>query len=566
MKFNATQIPYRSTGLFSALINDYIETKGTVQSFINYPQTIEGYKKAIEQRASFPTNRKVLVEVLQNQYTQLEKEFSDSNVQNNNNSNNSSNNNNRLLNSLDNKDAFTFVNDNINLLLKENTFTVTTAHQPNIFTGPLYFIYKIVHAIQLAAELKKQFPQHNFVPVYYMGSEDADLEEVGSYTLAGEAYQWNTKQKGAIGRMKVDDELIKLLQNLEGYWLVQPAGKEALEVLKEAYTKGKTISEATLHLVHAFFGKYGLVVIQPDNTALKSLFMDVMEKELRTGFSQKAIEATKEKLASAYHVQSDGRDVNLFYLKENSRARIEKQGDNYIVVDTDIHFTEEEIVKELHAHPDRFSPNVILRGVYQETILPGIAFIGGGGELAYWMELKNVFDEVKVHYPILQLRNSFMFMNEKQTTQWNSLGFALKDIFTPLLELELDYVKNQTQENLALTNHIASLNNLYASIQQDVIKIDTSLGDHAKNLSIQAQKKLALLEKKMIRAEKRKQKTSIDRIQAIKGSLFPKNSLQERVENFSEWVGAYGWDWVEAVLQNSTTLNPGFTIITITKE
>ena len=271
MKFNATQIPYRASGLFSNLVNDYIETKGTAQSFVEYNATIEGYKKAIEQRASFPTNRKVLVEVLQNQYTQLEKEFSDSNVQNNNNSNNSSNNNNRLLNSLDNKDAFTFVNDNINLLLKENTFTVTTAHQPNIFTGPLYFIYKIVHAIQLAAELKKQFPQHNFVPVYYMGSEDADLEEVGSYTLAGEAYQWNTKQKGAIGRMKVDDELIKLLQNLEGYWLVQPAGKEALEVLKEAYTKGKTISEATLHLVHAFFGKYGLVVIQPDNATLKSL-------------------------------------------------------------------------------------------------------------------------------------------------------------------------------------------------------------------------------------------------------------------------------------------------------
>jgi bacillithiol biosynthesis cysteine-adding enzyme BshC len=544
MKFNATQISYRSTGLFSALINDYIETKGTAQSFVNYAATKEGYKKAIEQRASFPTNRKVLVEVLQNQYTQLAKD----------------------VNSLNNKEAFKLVNDNVSLLLKENTFTVTTAHQPNIFTGPLYFFYKILHTIQLAAELKKQFPQHNFVPVYYMGSEDADLQEVGSYNLAGEAYQWNTKQKGAIGRMKVDDELIKLLQNLEGYWLVQPAGKEALQVLKQAYQKGKTISEATLALVHAFFGKYGLVVLQPDDTKLKSLFIEVMEKELRTGFSQKAIQPTKEKLASTYHVQSDGRDLNLFYLKENTRARIDKQGASYIVVDTEMRFTEEEIVKELHAHPDRFSPNVILRGVYQETILPGIAFIGGGGELAYWMELKNVFNEVKVHYPILQLRNSFMFMNEKQTAHWNSLGFSLEDLFKPMLELELDYVKNQTKENLALTNHIASLNDLYASIQQDVIKIDTSLGGHTKNLSVQAQKKLALLEKKMIRAEKRKQQTSIDRIKAIKGSLFPKNSLQERVENFSEWVGSYGWDWVEAVLENSTTLNPSFTIITITKE
>ena len=547
MKFNATQIPYRATGLFSNLVNDYMESKGTAQSFVEYNATIDGYKKAIEQRASFSTNRKVLVEVLQNQYTQLTKEVSGSSA-------------------LNNKESFKLVNDNVHLLLKENTFTVTTAHQPNIFTGPLYFIYKIVHAIQLTAELKKQFPQHNFVPVYYMGSEDADLQEVGSYNLAGEAYQWNTKQKGAIGRMKVDDELIQLLQNLEGYWSVKPLGKEALEVLKQAYQKGKTISEATLALVHGYFGRYGLVVIQPDDAKLKSLFIDVMEKELRTGFSQKAIGATKEKLASTYHVQSDGRDLNLFYLKENSRARIEKQGSTYTIVDTDIRFTEEEIVKELHANPERFSPNVILRGVYQETILPGVAFIGGGGELAYWMELKNVFNEVKVHYPILQLRNSFMFMNEKQTAHWNSLGFTLEHLFKPVLELELGYIKNQTKENLALTNHIASLNDLYTSIQQDVIKIDTSLGDHAKNLSIQAQKKLALLEKKMIRAEKRKQQTSIDRIQAIKGSLFPRNSLQERVENFAEWVGDYGWDWVEAIMQHSTTLNPSFTIITISKD
>ena len=547
MKFKATPIAYRATGLFSNLVNDYMESKGEAASFVNYTPNIEGYKKAIEQRASFPTNRKVLVEVLQSQYTQLAKDTNASSL-------------------LNNQVAFKLVNENVSLLLQENTFTVTTAHQPNIFTGPLYFFYKIIHTIHLATELKKQFPKNNFVPVYYMGSEDADLQEVGAYNLAGEAYQWNTKQKGAVGRMKVDDELIKLLLNLEGYWSVKSSGKEALEILKQAYQKGKTIAEATLALVHAYFGQYGLVVLQPDNVQLKALFVEVMEKELRTGFSQKAIQATKEKLASTYHVQSDGRDLNLFYLGDNTRARIEKQGASYIVVDTNISFTEEEIVQELHAHPDKFSPNVILRGVYQETILPGIAFIGGGGELAYWMELKNVFNEVKVHYPILQLRNSFMFMNEKQTANWNTLGFTLEHLFKPVLELELEYIKSQTKENLALTNHIASLNELYESIQQDVIKIDTSLGDHAKNLSVQAQKKLALLEKKMVRAEKRKQQISIDRIQNIKGSLFPKNSLQERVENFAEWVGDYGWDWVEAIMQHSTTLNPSFTIITISKD
>ena len=540
MKFKVTHIPYRATGLFSPLVNDYIESKGTAQSFVNYTPNLEGVKKAIEQRKKQPVNRKVLVEVLQKQYQQI-----------------------AIQSKGLHKMTFDAVASNIKLLEKENTFVVTTAHQPNLFTGPLYFFYKIIHAIQMAAELKKQFPENNFVPVYYMGSEDADLEEIGSFHMGGVAHQWKTKQTGAIGRMKVDDALLQLLQNLEGYWSVKQAGKDALATLKEAYSKGNTIIEATLHLVHAYFGTYGLVVVQPDNTTLKSLFTKVMEQELTTQFSHQAIQPTLKKLAAEYHVQSEGRSINLFYLKDDLRARIEIKGDQYIIVDTKISFTQAEILKELNEHPERFSPNVILRGVYQETILPGVVFIGGGGELAYWMELKKVFEQAGVHYPVLQLRNSFLFIKEKQCQQWNGLAFKMTDIFKSTLDLEMEYVKIQAKENLALTEHIASLTQLYTSIQEDVIKIDASLGNHALNLSVQAQKKLELLEKKMVRAEKRKQHTSISRIHSIKGELFPSNSLQERVENMVEWVGTYDWEWVETIMENSKAMQSGFSIIAI---
>lgn len=546
MNCNATSISYRATGLFSNLVNDYVELKPEALAFTEYASTIQGYQKAIEQRAAFPIQRKVLVEVLQKQYQQLE-----SFVQ--------------PFKALNQKTSFSRVNENISLLLKENTFTITTAHQPNIFTGPLYFFYKIIHAIQLAQELKKQFPNNNFVPVYYMGSEDADLQEVGSFNLAGTLYEWKTNQKGAVGRMKVDDALITLLQNLEGYWSVKPSGKEALEILKQSYQKGMTIAEATLSLVHAYFGKYGLIVVQPDHAHLKSLFVDIMTKELLEGFSQKAFQVTKENLAKTYHLQSQGRDINLFYLKENLRNRIEKKGNEYVVVDSHIRFTEKEILEEINLHPERFSPNVILRGVYQETILPSISFIGGGGELAYWMQLKNVFNQSKVHYPILQLRNSFMFLSEKQTSSWIQLGFTLEDLFQPALDLELQYLKKESKENLLLAHHITTLHKLYNAIEKDVVKIDPTLAEHTKSLSTQAQKKLVALEKKMIRAEKRKHKISIDRIRSIKSSLFPNSSLQERVENYSEWVGVYGWDWVETIMKFSTTLHPSFTIITIGK-
>jgi bacillithiol biosynthesis cysteine-adding enzyme BshC len=529
MNFKVTPIPYHATGLFSQLIRDYVDAKGSASDFVRYAPNFEGIKNAKEARSKFKINRPLLVEVLKSQYAHLPSSAA--------------------------------VNTNVDLLHQENTFVVTTAHQPNIFTGPLYFFYKIIHAIQLAAELKKRFPENNYVPVYYMGSEDADIDEVGSFYLGGDKLQWETKQTGAIGRMKVDDALVNLLKNVEGYWAVKPEGKEALVALSAAYKKGVTINEATLSFVHSYFGKYGLVVIQPDDAKLKSCFVSVMEKELMTQFSNNALQPTLEKLRSQYHVQTEGRAINLFYLRDNLRARIELNNGLYSIVDTEFSFTQKEIIAELHAHPERFSPNVILRGLYQETILPGIVFIGGGGELAYWMELKEVFSAAGVHYPVLQLRNSFLFIKEKMAKQWVDLGFTLTDLFTPTFDLEVAYVKANSKNNLSLTDSIQQLKNLYIQIQNQAIQVDATLGDHTMNLSVQSIKKLLALEKKILKAEKKKQVVAIERIQHIKNELCPQNSLQERVDNFAEWVGEYGWAWVEAVMQNSNTMEHTFTII-----
>jgi bacillithiol biosynthesis cysteine-adding enzyme BshC len=313
--------------------------------------------------------------------------------------------------------------------------------------------------------------------------------------------------------------------------------------------------------VHAFFGSKGLLVLQPDDAALKAAFIPVMEKELMSGFSHEAIQPTIAALSKDYHVQSEGRSINLFYLKDNLRARIEKQGEQYIVVDTDIQFTQVEIITELHQHPERFSPNVILRGVYQETILPGIVFVGGGGELAYWMELKNVFQAVGVHYPLLQLRNSFLLMSHKQAEQWSAMQFEEQDLFKPILELEVAYVKKHATQALDLQDQINHLTTLYSTIKNEVVKVDPTLGAHTDNLAQQAKAKLLALEKKMLRAEKRKQSIDMQRIHRIKKELFPQDNLQEREEHFSKWVGQYDLSWIETIMEHSKGLESKFSII-----
>ena len=231
------------------------------------------------------------------------------------------------------------------------------------------------------------------------------------------------------------------------------------------------------------------------------------------------------------------------------------------MVDTDIQFTQAQIITELHQHPERFSPNVILRGVYQETILPGVVFVGGGGELAYWMELKNVFQAVGVHYPLLQLRNSFLLMSHKQAEQWSAMQFEEQDLFKPILELEIAYVKKHASQALDLKDQINHLTNLYTTIQNEVVKVDPTLGTHTENLAHQAKAKLLALEKKMVRAERRKQSVDIQRIHRIKKELFPQDNLQEREAHFSKWVGQYGLSWIDTIMEDSTGLESKFRII-----
>jgi bacillithiol biosynthesis cysteine-adding enzyme BshC len=501
MKANCTYLAYSQTNYFSDLVIDYLDAGEKLLPFYKHEVSIAGIKKSIDARKLFPQQREVLVHELQRQYEGLPQ--------------------------------IPTVSHNIKLLRNADTFTVTTAHQPNIFTGPLYFIYKILHTIQLAATLKKQLPEYNFIPVYYMGSEDADLDEIGNIKIDGVTYKWNTDQTGAVGRMKVDSAFLQLIAQMHGQLGVLAFGDELIDIFRSAYTKGRTIQSATLELVNGLFGKYGLIVLIPDNIALKKLFIPVVEKELREGFSHRAVSATIAALEKHYKAQAGGRDLNLFYLKDDKRERIEKFGDDFEIEALGLRFTEDEMINELHAYPDRFSANVILRGAFQETILPNIAFIGGGGELAYWLELKAVFETVDIPYPVLLLRNSFLIIEEKWTKKINELGITALDLFRPVFEIMNSIVAGRSSKQFALNGELKHVEDLYIQIKALAGAVDETLNDHVTALKVRALKQLRELEKKMLRAEKRKFEAEQRNLEKLQSALFPGNNLQERVENFS---------------------------------
>jgi bacillithiol synthase len=518
MDWIPTLVPYRQTGYFSRIITDYLNKAEPLSPFYKHPVSAEGIQASLEARQSFPINRKVLVRALEEQYKDTP--------------------------------SAPLVTQNILRLGEEKTFTVCTAHQPAIFTGHLYFIYKILHTIRLAHSLADQYPQYQFVPVFYMGSEDADLDELGHIYLGNEKLVWDTRQKGAVGRMKTKG-LEKILHRIEGELSVQPFGKELVGLLKEAYLESPDIQTATFRLLHRLFAGYGLVVLIPDCASLKQLMIPVFEDDLFQQVPTEVVGATIDRLAAHYKVQANPRAINLFYLNDDLRGRIERTSDGFIVHESTLRFTETELREELHLHPERFSPNVILRGLFQETILPNIAFIGGGGETAYWLELKGLFDHYKTPFPLLILRNSFLLVEKQWAEKMERAGLVITDLFRSGEELVNERVRRESQQQLSLVGEIAEANRYYENLKALARPVDPTLVQHVEALQSKALEPVRALEKKLLKAEKRKFGDQQRQVHALKSALFPQNSLQERVENFLPWYAAYGPGIIQALYRHS---------------
>ncbi len=525
----AKYIPYSSTGFFSTLVSDYLSGDEKLKAFYEHPVSLDGIKASINARKGFDTDRQLLVSALTKQYEGIE---------------------------LNERQT-----QNLQSLLSPNTFTVTTAHQPNIFTGPLYFIYKIIHAIKLGDELKTNLPECNFVPVYYMGSEDADLDELGYIYLNGERLVWETNQTGAFGRMKIDKALLQIITTIEGQVGIYPFGNELIALYKRCYTIGKNIQQATLELVNALFADYGLLVVIPDNATLKASFNPIIKKELTEQFSHKAVTDTLTELNKHYKAQAGGRELNLFYLIDDKRERIELVNNVFTVTPLNKEWTLEEILIELENNPERFSANVILRGVFQETILPNIAFIGGGGELAYWLGLKEVFKASQVPYPMLIMRNSFWLVKEKYAERITKLGFTTEDFFANELALINQLVQKHSINKLSFTEELEVMKAIYQQLKENAFTIDKTLIIHIDALQKGTLKKLIELEKKVLRAEKRKFSDEQKQIAYLNSVLFPKNNLQERIDNFSIYYALEGSEWLQTIYRHSKGMQQEFCII-----
>ncbi|WP_316800050.1 bacillithiol biosynthesis cysteine-adding enzyme BshC [Pedobacter frigidisoli] len=524
----AKYISYQETGSFSKLVLDYINNEEALKAFYSYRPDMDGLAEAIEKR-NFLGDRNILVSVLRNQYQHLQPNKS--------------------------------VTRNIELLLDDNTFTVTTGHQLNLFTGPLYFIYKIVTAINLAIELKIAHPDKNFVPVYWMATEDHDFEEINHVSVDEKNISWIQNTNGATGRLSTKT-VAAAVTAYKGYLGISKNGKHIAKLVEKAYLENDNLADATRYLVNKLFEKYGLVIVNADDPSLKKLFAPIIEADIIEHNSAKDIEQSSGELEKlGYKTQVNGRDINFFYLKENLRERLIFENGKYTVNHTDISFTETELKAEIQLHPERFSPNVVMRPMYEEVILPNIAYIGGGAEVSYWMQLKANFDHYQVDFPVLLLRNSALLIDKRSAQNLYSLGFCLEDIFLPVEELKNLWIRKNSTAQLLLADETRAINSIFDQIKLNAYKIDKTLSVSTDTAKQKTNHLLANLEKKLFRAEKRKHETALIQIENVKKRLFPNGTMQERTMNIAPMYVNYGEDFLSTCIEKFEPLGGDFTLL-----
>ena len=487
------------------IIRDLVFQKEKVKPFINDFFTVENIYKQIKQKTFTPQQRQVLVAELKHQNSNI---------------------------NLSEKSK-----TNIVSLVSENTYTITTGHQLNLLSGPLYTIYKILQVIIWTEKLKETYNQLNFIPVFWMASEDHDFDEINHINLFNNKIEWkkNGQDDFVTGAIETDLSFIQTFSQPIIDLFDDETTKKSVSKFLNNY-KNTSLARATRQLLNDLFGKYGLVIIDGNSVSLKKLFQPVIEKELTQKLTFNAVYKTNTNLKkSGYHNQVFLRECNLFYIKGKTvRHRIIRAEEGFKI--NNEFKTTHQLIEESKQYPERFSPNALLRPIYQELVLPNIAYIGGGGEIAYWLQIKGVFKQLNLTMPLLRVRDSYILLNSNQISKLKTLNLSIIDLKQNYDDLAKFYIRNNTTCDLSLRSEKEILTQLKTSILNKIDSNEIGLHRFVEAEMVKTNHQLEKIEKKLLQNEKKKQAQALNQIKKLKDKVYPDNGFQERQENFLQYI------------------------------
>lgn len=509
------ELPFQSLSGFSKLFLDYVSGVSDLETLYDFRPDQKGYDYAIRRGQASGMNRAHLSATIAKQYGNSE----------------------------------TLPKNLLDRLAQPNACTVTTGHQLCLIGGPAYFVYKIASVIQLAAKLSKMY-NATVVPVYWMATEDHDVEEIRSVTLFGKKVSWTTEQHGAVGRLNTSD-LAHFIEEVTGLLGSSPQALEMSAQLRKIYAPGKTLAAATRDFVHWLFGDQ-IICIDPDDAELKKVMTTVFTDDVINHSAEKLVQETSAFLANKrYDVQVNPRAVNLFKLDGTSRTRIESATD--------------ELIAEIKTNPENFSPNVVMRPIYQQMILPNVAYVGGPGELAYWLQYKSMFDHYRVAFPVLQPRFFGMQIGQKDFDWMHKNRVTIEELVSDFDEALKKKLADRAGEELSLENEQEILTLLRSTVAEKASRADATLRAFAEAEMKKAGDALKVVEVRMMRAIKQREEVFATQFRKLRDKMLPDNTLQERVENFLSLSVTTGIS-VQELLKSELFPVSGVKVLTMPKE
>ena len=449
---------------------------------------------------------------------------------------------------------------NIDALSFNNTLAVVTGQQLGLLGGPLYTIYKIITAIKLAEKLNNQYANYNFVPVFWLEGDDHDFEEVSSVSfinkqgeLASLAYNDGLDaetNRGSVGNIVFNENIKNFVnvffENLRDSEFI-PELKSQIE---ELYKPGNTYKQAFKQLMFNLFDKYGLVIFDPQDPEVKKLLIPIFQNEISDFRRNTNILVERSaRLEEIYHAQVKVKPINLFYTLDGGRYLIEPGENEFKLKGKRKKFSYEELMKTIENEPEKFSPNVLLRPVCEDYLLPTAFYIGGPGEISYSAQVHPLYEIYKVPSPILYPRGSATLFEknvpvflERYNINVNEMFVAPEELKIKVLnsisEIKLDTLYEKSAEEIDL---------IFDRLKESLFGIDKTISDAGEKYRQKTLHSLNEFKQKAIEAQKRKYDVVLKQFEKVSSSIMPEGVLQERVFSLFYYLGKYGSGFVDNI-------------------
>ena len=456
---------------------------------------------------------------------------------------------------------------NIESLKSENTFAVVTGQQVAIFGGPLYTFYKIITTIKLCSQLKEKYDEYNFVPIFWMEGDDHDFEEIKSINIFDKTNSIKKIiyddgldeeiERGSVGSLKFNENIKSTINELEDSLRDTEYKNDLLNLIKKCYSEGTKFKEAFKKLLHSFFDEYGLIIFDPQDKEVKEILLPIFKKEIES-FSDHTNEIVLKsaELDDIYHAQVKVKPVNLFYSDEKGRYLIEPVDEEFRFKGKRKRIGKIELLNLLHYDPSSFSPNVLLRPICQDYILPTAVYVGGPSELSYFAQVMPNYSFFEVVDPIIFPRSSATIIEKHIFSTLQKYDLSISDIFRKKRELinrvlksisdiDINSLFSETKNNIDLE---------LEKIKSTLLAIDKNLIDSTNKSMQRIFQNLEVIKEKSEKAQAAKHETVIKQLDKVRMVIYPQENLQERELSFINFANKYGLDIFKWIF-NELTIN-----------